>query len=47
VNAAISGAVDGGATDVLVNDSHGAMANLAPAELSGGARSLSGRHKPL
>jgi D-amino peptidase len=47
VNAAISGAIEGGATDVLVNDSHGAMANLAPIELSGTARYLSGRHKPL
>jgi D-amino peptidase len=47
VNAAIEGARDGGATGVLVNDSHGAMANLAPAELSGEARYLSGRHKPL
>jgi len=47
VNAAISGAVDAGASEVLVNDSHGAMANLAPAELSAGASYLSGRHKPL
>jgi D-amino peptidase len=43
----LSGAIDGGATDVLVNDSHGAMANLDPAELSSHARYLSGRHKPL
>ncbi|HLN05991.1 MAG TPA: M55 family metallopeptidase [Acidimicrobiales bacterium] len=34
VNAAIDGAFDGGATEVLVNDSHGAMANLSPAHLS-------------
>jgi D-amino peptidase len=47
VNAAIAGAIDGGATDILVNDSHGAMANLSPAELSAKARYLSGRHKPL
>lgn len=47
VNAAIDGAIDGGATEVLVNDSHGAMANLPPAELHGGAGYLSGRHKPL
>lgn len=45
VNAAIAGARDGGATDVLVNDSHGLMANLAPDELLG-ASYLSGRHKP-
>jgi len=47
VNAAIDGAIDGGATEVLVNDSHGAMANLPPAELHGEAGYLSGRHKPL
>jgi D-amino peptidase len=47
VNAAIDGAMAGGATEVLVNDSHGAMANLPPAELRAGVRYLSGRHKPL
>ncbi len=47
VNAAIAGAVAGGATDVLVNDSHGAMANLPPSLVSPDARYLSGRHKPL
>jgi len=47
VNAAIDGAFDGGATEVLVNDSHGAMANLSPAHLSHEASYLSGRHKPL
>ncbi|MDA8286108.1 MAG: M55 family metallopeptidase, partial [Actinomycetota bacterium] len=30
VNAAIEGAVRAGATEVLVNDSHGRMANLPP-----------------
>ncbi len=47
VNAAIDGAVEGGATEVLVNDSHGAMANLPAGELHHRARYLSGRHKPL
>ncbi|MGH9064479.1 MAG: M55 family metallopeptidase [Acidimicrobiales bacterium] len=47
VNAAIEGAIQGGATEVLVNDSHGAMANLDPAALGGEAAYLSGRHKPL
>jgi D-amino peptidase len=47
VNAAIDGAVEAGATDILVNDSHGAMANLAPRSLHAGASYLSGRHKPL
>ncbi|MDH6114944.1 D-amino peptidase [Kitasatospora sp. MAP12-15] len=47
VNAAIEGAQAGGADAFLVNDSHGAMANLRPDELAGRARYLSGRHKPL
>ncbi len=46
VNAAIDGALAGGADAIVVNDSHGAMANLDPAELHGGASYLSGRHKP-
>jgi D-amino peptidase len=47
VNAAIAGAVEAGATDVLVNDAHGLMSNLAPDRLAGRASYLSGRHKPL
>src|SRR4051794_16650157 len=47
VNAAITGAMDGGATEFLVNDSHSSMQNLRPAELAGEARYLSGRHKAL
>jgi D-amino peptidase len=47
VNAAIEGALAGGAGEVLVNDSHGHMANLPPDRLARGARYLSGRHKPL
>ncbi len=47
VNAAIAGAEAAGATQILVNDSHGAMANLPPDSLAGGASYLSGRHKPL
>ncbi|BDM69282.1 transporter [Streptomyces nigrescens] len=47
VNAAIEGAAAAGATEFLVNDSHGAMANLRPDALAGRARYLSGRHKPL
>jgi D-amino peptidase len=47
VNAAIDGAVEAGATYFLVNDSHGAMQNLPPDQLHGGAEYLSGRHKPL
>ena len=47
VNAAIEGALAGGATEILVNDSHGAMANMRPGSLAGDAGYLSGRHKPL
>jgi D-amino peptidase len=48
VNAAIEGVLDlGGEHEFLVNDSHGRMANLRPAQLAGGASYLSGRHKPL
>ncbi|MGO9195670.1 MAG: M55 family metallopeptidase [Acidimicrobiales bacterium] len=46
VNAAIEGATDGGASEILVNDSHGAMVNLAPAALHGHAGYVSGRYKP-
>jgi D-amino peptidase len=47
VNAAVEGAAEAGAPDVLVNDSHGLMANLAPDQLAASAAYLSGRHKPL
>lgn len=46
VNAAIDGALAGDATEVVVNDSHGTMANLDPAALHGRSRYISGRHKP-
>ena len=46
VNAAIAGAMDAGATEFLVNDSHGKMANLRPDALIGRASYLSGRLKP-
>jgi D-amino peptidase len=42
-NAAIAGAVSAGATDVLVNDSHGGMYNLTPADLDPAARLLQGQ----
>jgi D-amino peptidase len=47
VNAAIDGAVAGGATEIVCNDSHGTMNNLDPAELHAQAVYVSGRHKPL
>jgi D-amino peptidase len=46
VNAAIEGAILGGADDVVVNDSHGTMFNLDPASIRPPATYLSGRHKP-
>ncbi|MDX6593802.1 MAG: D-amino peptidase [Gaiellales bacterium] len=47
VNAAIDGAVDAGAAEIVVNDSHWTMQNLLPAELHAGASCISGKHKPL
>lgn len=47
VNAAIDGALAGGATEIVVNDSHSTMRNLPPGELKGGASYISGSHKPL
>jgi D-amino peptidase len=47
VNAAIEGALAGGATEVVVNDSHATMRNLPPGELAGQASYISGSHKPL
>jgi len=47
VNAAIEGALAGGASEIVVNDSHGRMANLDPRKIAGGASYLSGRHKPM
>ena len=47
VNAAIDGAREAGATEILVNDSHSAMRNLPPTELRGHASYLSGRFKPF
>jgi D-amino peptidase len=47
VNAAIVGAVAGGATEVVVNDSHSTMRNLPADELAAGASYISGSHKPM
>ena len=47
VNAAIGGALAGGGTEVVVNDSHSHMRNLPPQALAGQASCLSGSHKPL
>jgi D-amino peptidase len=47
VNAAIEGAIEGGATQIVVNDSHSKMRNLPPDQLAGQASYISGAHKPL
>ena len=46
VNAAIEGAVAGGAEEIVANDAHGAMANLDPELIRAPATYLSGGHKP-
>ncbi|HEV2780238.1 MAG TPA: M55 family metallopeptidase [Actinophytocola sp.] len=47
VNACVAGLVDGGATEVLVNEAHSSQRNLLLEELEPRARLLTGRHKPL
>ena len=46
VNAAVEGAYAGGATEVLVNDSHGPMTNLLPDLLDPRAELIQGKPKP-
>src|SRR5258708_40101348 len=46
VNAAIEGALAGGATEIVVNDSHAAMRNPPPDAPAGQAPARSGRHAP-
>lgn len=47
VNAAIDGAVEAGATSIVVNDSHSSMRNLEPDLLHGQATLISGKVKPM
>lgn len=47
VNAAVSGALEGGATEVWVTDAHGSMRNLLPLALHREARYVSGSPKML
>jgi D-amino peptidase len=47
VNAAIEGAIAAGATDVVVNDSHGSMRNILLEELNPAAQLILGSPKPL
>ena len=44
-NAAIEGCYDGGATEVIVNDSHGGMLNLIQGQLDRRAKVIRGRSK--
>jgi D-amino peptidase len=46
-SAAIAGALEGGATEVVVNDSHGGMDNILIEELDPAARLISGSPKPF
>ncbi|MFV0384538.1 M55 family metallopeptidase [Paracoccus sp. (in: a-proteobacteria)] len=46
-NAAIVGAFDGGATEVTVADSHGAMRNIIAGQLDPRASLISGKPRPL
>ena len=47
VNAAVEGALEAGATEVVVNDSHGSMRNIDPDDLHPRAVLISGSPKPL
>jgi D-amino peptidase len=47
VNAAVQGAFQGGASEVVVNDSHGSMINLLTEELDQRVSLISGFPKPL
>lgn len=46
-NAAIHGALDAGATEIVVNDSHGSMRNLLIEELAAPAELISSNIKPM
>lgn len=46
-NAAIQGALDAGATEIIVNDSHGSMRNILAGEVNPAARLITGSPKPL
>ena len=47
INAAVEGALAGGADEVIVNDSHDGMRNLIPDEMHPAARYITGSDKPL
>ncbi len=47
VNSAVEGALEAGATEVIINDSHGSMRNILPSDLHPRATLISGSPKPL
>ena len=47
VNAVVTGLLSGGASEVVVNDSHGGMRNILPSDLHPEAILISGTPKPL
>jgi D-amino peptidase len=47
VNAVISGALEAGAQEFVINDAHHYMRNLRPQELLGKAMLITGKHKPM
>jgi len=47
VNAAIEGALEAGAKQIIVNDSHGTMRNIIPEDLNEMAELITGSPKPL
>lgn len=47
VNALIEGLIEGGASEVLVNDSHGQMTNLLPELMHPAAELILGKPKPM
>lgn len=47
VNAVIQGALEAGADEFVVNDSHSTMRNLYPQDLAGRATLITGKHKPM
>jgi D-amino peptidase len=46
-NAVVDGLLDGGATEIVVNDSHGSMRNIVASELNPKASLITGTPKPL
>jgi D-amino peptidase len=47
INAAVRGAVAGGANEIMVNDAHGSMRNILPDSLDKRATLIRGKTKPL